>query len=139
MLILPRLGCSSPATERNSVVLPLPEAPKSATTSPGLRVIETPFRIGWSPYCKCRSSTTSWSVGLVGNAGSSLFMQAHSEAQREAQTKGDQRNVDQRQRGHLIDGPGAPQRNQHRADDFRPLPKQIDPGRVLALEDHEHQ
>src|SRR5439155_13010563 len=129
--ILPRLGCSRPATERSSVVLPLPDAPRSATTSPGLSVIETPMRIGLSPYCRCRFSTTSLFIGL--------FMEAHPEAQRDGEPDGDQRNVDQRQRSDLVDRAGAPQRNEHRADDFGALTEQIDAGRVLALEDHEHQ
>jgi hypothetical protein len=38
-------GLSSPATARSKVVLPLPEGPSRATTSPFLRCIETPFRI----------------------------------------------------------------------------------------------
>jgi hypothetical protein len=50
---------ASPATARSSVVLPLPDAPRSATTSPRSSVIETPLRIGLSPYCRCMSSTTS--------------------------------------------------------------------------------
>src|SRR5205823_12248456 len=34
MRIVPALGCSSPATQRNVVVLPQPEGPSSATISP---------------------------------------------------------------------------------------------------------
>src|ERR1043165_7160653 len=126
----PRDGSSSPATERSKVVLPLPDAPSSATTSPGFSVIDTPCRILLSPYCKCRSSTTSLLAGL--------FMKTDSEAQRRRETGGDQRDVDQRQRGDLVDRAGAPQRNEHRADDFGSLPEQIDAGRGFALEDHEH-
>src|SRR5207253_4594407 len=125
--IFPWLGCSSPATERSSVVLPLPEAPRRATTSPGLKVIDTPFRIGLSPYCRWRFSTTS------------LFMEADSEAQRDGEADRDQRDVDKRQRGDLVDRAGAPQRDEHRADDLRALAEQIHARRVLALEDHEHE
>src|SRR6476646_8008562 len=108
MAIRPREGCSSPATERKSVVLPLPDAPRSATTSPGSSVMETPFRIGLSPYCRCRFSTTS---GLPG-----LFMEAHPEAQRDGEAGRDESNVDERKRSHLVNGTGAPQRDEHRAD-----------------------
>src|SRR5450755_223901 len=128
MTILPLLGCSRPATERSSVVLPLPDAPRSATTSPGLSVIETPLRIGLSPYCRCRFSTTSLSCGFLPMPVSILFMQAHSEAQRDGQADAHQRNVDQRQRGDLIDGAGAPQRDEHRADDLGPLSEQVHTG-----------
>src|SRR5262249_1386597 len=127
----PSLGCSSPATARSSVVLPLPDAPSSATTSPGLSVSETPFNIELSPYLRCKPSTTSLFAGL--------FMQTHSEAQRHGQTDGNQRDVDQRQRRYLVDGASAPQRNEHRADHFSALSEQIYAGGVFALEDHEHQ
>src|SRR5512141_2305498 len=126
----PRLGCSRPATERSSVVLPLPEAPRSATTSPGLSVIETPSRILLSPYCRCRSATTSLLAGL--------FMESDSEAQGDRETRGDQRDIDQRQCGDLVDRAGAPQRDEHRADDFGALPEQVDAGGILALEYHKH-
>src|SRR6266513_1842889 len=127
MLILPLLGCSRPATERSSVVLPLPDAPSNATTSPGLSVSETPFRIWVSPYCRCRSSTTS------------SFMEADSEAQRDGKADGDQRDIDERQRGDLVDRAGTPQRNEHRSDDFGALTEEIHGGRMFALEDHEHE
>ena len=81
----PRLGCSSPATERSSVVLPLPDAPSSATTSPGWSVIETPFRIGLSPYLQVQVRRRR-ACPAVPAMPVDLFMEAHSEAQRDGET-----------------------------------------------------
>ena len=45
MVMVPDFGLSSPATARSSVVLPLPDGPSSATTSPRCRSIDTPFKM----------------------------------------------------------------------------------------------
>src|SRR4051794_25634954 len=119
----PALGCSRPATERRSVVLPLPDAPSSATTSPGCSVIDTPFRMGLLPYERCRSSTVSgFLLDMV------LFMEAYSETQCDGEAGADEDDVDERQRGDLIDRTRTPQRHQHRADHFRAIAEQVHTG-----------
>src|SRR5262249_23019043 len=104
MAMRPWLGCSSPATERSSVVLPLPDAPSSATTSPGCSVIDTPCRIWFVPYARCRSSTAS--CRPIG-----LFMETDPKAQGDGKSDRDQRDIDKRERGDLVDRACAPQRD----------------------------
>src|ERR1700743_1936128 len=59
MLISPLVGCSSPATQRNVVVLPQPEGPSSTTISPAGIEKLTPSIAG-QPIANClRRSVTS--------------------------------------------------------------------------------
>src|SRR6201991_2087111 len=59
MLISPEVGCSSPATQRNVVVLPQPEGPSSTTISPAGIEKLTPSIAG-QPIANClRRSVTS--------------------------------------------------------------------------------
>src|SRR5919198_1553121 len=95
ILIVPSCGTSRPATARSSVVLPLPEGPSSETTSPRFSTSATPFRIGLSPYLRCRFSTVSSAMRCF----SVLIAQLHAEAQGERETDEDEDDVDERQRG----------------------------------------
>src|SRR4051794_4920394 len=101
----PRCGTSGPATARSSVVLPLPDGPRRETTSPRSSVIVTPFRIGLSPYCRCRSSTVSSAMLFPWASIAKL----HAEAQGEGETDEHQHDVDQRQRGDDVDRATLPQ------------------------------
>src|SRR5262249_48860334 len=58
--ICPSVGCSSPATQRNVVVLPQPEGPSSTTISPAGTAKLTPSTAG-RPIANCfrRSETSS--------------------------------------------------------------------------------
>jgi hypothetical protein len=47
--MVPAFGLSSPATARSNVLLPLPDGPSSATTSPFFKCIDTPFKIALAP------------------------------------------------------------------------------------------
>src|SRR5471032_399615 len=125
--IEPPCGISKPATARNSVVLPLPEGPSSATTWPGVTLSETPLRISLSPRRRRRSFTTR------------SAMQAHSKPDRDGKADADHHHIDHGKGGHQIDRAGAPQRHQQRADDFGAGPEQIDAGRIFAHEDQEDQ
>src|SRR5262249_41598313 len=127
MAIEPRCGVSRPATARNSVVLPLPDGPSSATTSPAGTASGTPLRISLSPRRRATSLTMS------------STMQAHSKADRDGKADADHDHVDDRQRRHQIDGAGTPQRNQKRTDHFRARTEQINAGRVFAYKDQEDQ
>src|SRR3974390_2387311 len=106
MAIEPACGVSSPAIARNSVVLPLPDGPSSATTSPAGTATETPLRISLSP----RRSATSLTM--------SSAMQTHSQPDRDGKADADHHHVNTRQRRHQINGARAPQRYQQRADDL---------------------
>src|SRR5437763_9680127 len=67
MLISPPVGCSSPATQRNVVVLPQPEGPSSATISPAATVKLTPSTAG-APAAKIlrkRSTRSSADMQLA--------------------------------------------------------------------------
>src|SRR6187431_1311041 len=66
MLISPPVGCSSPATQRNVVVLPQPEGPSSTTISPAGTAKLTPSIAG-RPIANClrRSDTSSVDVMLL--------------------------------------------------------------------------
>ena len=63
MLISPPVGCSSPATQRNVVVLPQPDGPSSTTISPAGTAKLTPSTAG-RPIANCflRSVTSSVAV-----------------------------------------------------------------------------
>src|SRR5262252_7246586 len=98
--IEPACGVSRPATARSSVVLPLPEGPSSATTSPAGTVSDTPLRISLSPRRRATSLTMS------------SAMQAHSQPDRDGKADADHDHIDDRQRRHKIDGAGTPQRYQ---------------------------
>src|SRR5262245_61621224 len=116
MAIEPRCGGSRPATARNNVVLPLPDGPRSATTSPAGTASDTPLRISLSPRRRATSLTMS------------SAMQAHSKADRDGKADADHDHVDDRQRRHQIDRAGAPERHQKRADHLGAGAKQIDAG-----------
>src|SRR6476620_12485938 len=119
MQIDPRYGVSRPATARNNVVLPLPDGPSSATTSPAGTASETPLRISLSPSRSATSLTMS------------SAMQAHSEPDRDGKADADHDNIDDRQRRYQIDGAGTPQRNQKRTNHLGAGTEQIDAGRVF--------
>src|SRR5215467_10231977 len=69
----------------------------------------------------------------------SLSMQAHSQSQRNRQSGSHEQHVDDRERGDDVDGAGPPERHNERADHLGPWTQQVDAGRVLAHEDHEHE
>src|SRR5690349_24992029 len=100
----PRSGWSSPAMARSNVVLPLPEARSSATTSPGASANETPFSTWFSPSRLWTSSTTS------------LSMEAYPEAQRDGEPRRDEDDVHRREGGDGVDGARRPERHDERAD-----------------------
>src|SRR5689334_14431781 len=102
MAIVPRLGASSPATARKSVVFPLPEGPSSETTSPRSSSIDTPFRIGLSPYARCRSWTVSSAMIFV-HVHLCLVAQLDAETQRKGEPDAHQHDVDERERRHDVD------------------------------------
>src|ERR1700680_2187484 len=66
MLISPPVGCSSPATQRNVVVLPQPDGPSSTTISPAGTEKLTPSIAG-RPTANClrRSVTSSVPVMML--------------------------------------------------------------------------
>src|SRR5471032_1417606 len=66
MLIVPLVGCSSPATQRKVVVLPQPEGPSSTTISPAGTAKLTPSIAG-RPIENClrRSLTSSVAVMIL--------------------------------------------------------------------------
>src|SRR5947208_5410712 len=64
MLISPPVGCSSPATQRNVVVLPHPEGPSSTTISPAGTTKLTPSIAG-RPIANCLRSSVTSSVAVM--------------------------------------------------------------------------
>ena len=66
---------------RNSVVLPLPDGPSKATTSPAGTEMETPLRISLSPRRRATSLTMS------------SAMQAHSKADRDGKADADHDHI----------------------------------------------
>src|SRR5689334_13000969 len=82
----PPFGVSRPATERRIVVLPLPEWPSSAITSPSRIDSDTPLRISLSPYRFDRRS--------ISRSG----MEAYSQAQGDREAGADQDDIHDRQR-----------------------------------------
>src|ERR1043165_9502219 len=123
----PRSGRSNPATERSSVVLPLPDGPKSARISPRSSWSDTPRRISFSPSRFAISSATSSGI------------EAHPQAQRGEERRADDDDFHDRQRRNEIERARAPQRDDQRADHFRAGAEKINAGRVLAHEHHEDQ
>src|SRR4249919_2396250 len=116
MVIDPLCGSSNPATARKSVVLPLPDGPSSATTSPAGTTTDTPLRISLSP----RRTATSLTMRSA--------MQAYSQPDRDGKADADHHHINDRKRRHQIDRAGAPQRHQKRADHFGAGPEKIDAG-----------
>src|ERR1043166_2451791 len=114
---------------RRSVVLPLPEGPRRATTSPLRRSNETPFRMSFSPRRLWTSETTRFAS----------LMEAHPEAQRDGEAGADQDHVDDGERGDRVDRPRRPERDDERADHLGSRAEQVDRRRVLADEDHEDE
>src|SRR5476651_751817 len=66
MLMVPAVGCSSPATQRKVVVLPQPEGPSSTTISPAGTLKLTPSTAG-RPIANClrRSLTLRAAVMIL--------------------------------------------------------------------------
>src|SRR6202165_243003 len=64
MLISPDVGCSSPATQRNVVVLPQPEGPSSTTISPAGTAKLTPSIAG-RPIANCLRRSVTSSVAVM--------------------------------------------------------------------------
>src|SRR6185437_4883781 len=64
MRIVPALGCSSPATQRNVVVLPQPDGPSSATISPAATVKLTSSTAGLPVAKTLRSRSTRNSADI---------------------------------------------------------------------------
>src|SRR5258705_13546425 len=127
MTMRPPSGRSSPATERSSVVLPLPEGPSSARISPRSTEKETPRRISAPPrrlnICSAKSSG----------------IESHPQTEREEQRQADHQDLDHRERRNEVERPGAPERHDQRADPPGAGAEEIDAGRVLAHEHHEDQ
>src|SRR3954453_22150991 len=114
---------------RRSVVLPLPDGPRRATTSPLRRSNETPFRMSFSPRRLWTSETTRLAS----------LMQAHPQAQRDGEAGADQDHVDDGERGNRVDGPGRPERDDERTDPLGSGAEQVDRRGIFADEDHEHE
>src|SRR5512142_1708796 len=112
---------------RRSVVFPLPEGPRSASTSPRRSSNETPSSTCVSPS-RLRTSETTSSV-----------MDADSQAKRHRQAGADEDDVDGGERGDDVDGAGAPERHDERADDLGARAEEVHAHRVLADEDHEDE
>src|SRR5574341_1357908 len=125
--IRPVSGVSRPAMERRMVVLPLPEWPSRAITSPRASASDTPFNTSLPPSRLWIPSTTS------------SGMQTHSQAQRHEEAGADQEDVDDRQGRDEIERPRPPEGDDERPDHLRVRAQQVDPRRVLATEDHEDQ
>src|SRR6266481_1482649 len=70
MLISPDVGCSSPATQRNVVVLPQPEGPSSTTISPAGTAKLTPSIAGL-PIANCFLRSVTSSVAVMFRTASS--------------------------------------------------------------------
>src|SRR5258708_26230913 len=64
ILISPDVGCSSPATQRNVVVLPQPDGPSSTTISPAGTAKLTPSIAG-RPIANCLRSSVTSSVAVM--------------------------------------------------------------------------
>src|SRR5450432_1470382 len=64
MLMLPLVGCSSPATQRKVVVLPQPEGPNSTTISPAGTAKLTPSIAGL-PIENCLRRSVTSSVAVI--------------------------------------------------------------------------
>src|SRR5712671_2430474 len=114
---------------RRSVVFPLPEGPRSATTSPLRSSKETPFRMSFSPRRLWTPETTRLA----------LLMQSYPQAQRDGETGPHQDDVDDRKRRDGVHRSRRPQRDDERPDDLGSGTEQIDRRRVLADEDHEDE
>src|ERR1700674_1270623 len=68
MLMVPSVGCSSPATQRKVVVLPQPEGPSRTTISPAGTAKLTPSMAG-RPNANClRRSVTSSGAVMISSA-----------------------------------------------------------------------
>src|SRR5690349_968756 len=74
MLMLPEVGCSSPATQRNVVVLPQPEGPSRTTISPAGTAKLTPSTAG-APIANCLCRLVTSSVAVM-NVSASLAHQS---------------------------------------------------------------
>src|SRR2546421_6882545 len=131
----PTSGWSRPAIARSSVVLPLPEGPRSATTSPLRSSNETPFKMSFSPSRLCTSATTRFAP----RPARLLFMQAHPQAQRDGEAGGDEDDVDDGKGSDGVHRSGRPERHYERPDHLGSRAEQVDRGRVLAHEDHEDE
>src|SRR5260370_14954584 len=112
---------------RRSVVFPLPEGPRSATTSPLLSSKETPLSTSLSPSRLCTFETIS------------SLMEANPQPESDREAQSDQHHVDDGKGADDVDRARTPERYDERADHFGARPQQIHAGRVLAHEDEEHQ
>src|SRR6185312_15529133 len=73
MLIVPLVGCSSPATQRKVVVLPQPDGPSRTTISPAATVKLTPSIAGRpTENCLRRSVTSSVAAMALASCWASL-------------------------------------------------------------------
>src|SRR3954466_7943450 len=72
MLISPPVGCSSPATQRNVVVLPQPDGPSSTTISPAGTAKLTPSIAG-RPIANCLRRSVTSSVAVMNGSASCVF------------------------------------------------------------------
>src|SRR5262245_40318064 len=103
--ILPSSGISRPAMQRSSVVLPLPDAPRSPRMRPFSAWKVAPCRIGSPPRLFFTLETTS------------SVMDAGSEAQREREPDRREDDADEGKGRDLFHGTGGEQRDHERADD----------------------
>src|SRR5882757_4970094 len=71
MLISPPVGCSSPATHRNVVVLPQPDGPSNTTISPDGTAKLTPSTAG-RPIANCLRRSVTSSVAVMTSPISSM-------------------------------------------------------------------
>src|SRR4026208_629035 len=101
---------------RSSVVLPLPDGPRTATTWPEGTEMETPLRISLSPRRRATSLTVS------------SAMQAHSKADSDGKADADHDHINERQCRHQINRTGAPERHQKRTNHLGARTKQVDAG-----------
>src|SRR6202022_3419824 len=122
----PASGVSKPATERRIVVLPLPDCPSRATTSPAFKASETPFRISTPPIDLRIPSTVS------------SRMETHSQPQCQKEADADKKEVDDKKSGDEVEPAAAEQGDNQRADHFGIGTKQVDAGRIFTAERHEN-
>src|SRR5690606_16059727 len=108
MVIRPRSGWPRPATARRSVVLPLPEAPSSATIEPRLAVNEQSLRMCWPPSHLSTFSTTS------------SVMDPCSELERHDEAQGGHDDAGEGEGRDGVHGSGLEQGDHERADQLGP-------------------
>ena len=76
-VIWPLSASSRPASSRSVVVLPQPDGPSSATSSPGWTVRSSPSSATTGPYCRRSPSIRTSTAVLVASAAVSVTGERH--------------------------------------------------------------